>query len=157
MIVSVATAPVQHPPRAPGTNTPHRHPFFHSSEKSLIPGNRHWQTNYENAIIIQPLFPSPNRGPPMAGDSPPVAHPACPSGHNDAPVTARLPGGVRSCVHWKDGKKNGPARWWHGNGRLWIEAAYRDGELHGPFREYRPNGQPRCALTFYHGAPLEPG
>ena len=42
---------------------------------------------------------------------------------------------------YKNGKKDGLARWWHENGQLEAEGTYKDGKLEGARRMWDDNGE----------------
>jgi len=50
-----------------------------------------------------------------------------------------------------NGKKHGVFRYWHDNGKLWIECNFKDGEKHGLYRYWCYDGQLSSESNYIDG------
>jgi len=60
---------------------------------------------------------------------------------NQVKINYYKSGGVRSIVHYKDGKLNGILRKYYENGNVQLEYSYKNDIRHGTVKEYGKNGK----------------
>ncbi len=72
----------------------------------------------------------------------------------DGRVTVWFENGAKqSEENWKDGLREGPARYWNEAGKLVTQSYFRAGKLHGRLIIYWPNGKARSAQNYKEGIP----
>ena len=60
-------------------------------------------------------------------------------------------GRIKMEAIWRDGKAEGPATWWHENGQKWMEGIWKDGKIEGPWTYWHKNGQKEGEVTYKNG------
>ena len=60
-------------------------------------------------------------------------------------------GALKSEVTYKDGKENGPYKWYWDNGIMAEDGTYKDGKLHGPIKIYYWTGELQIESNLNYG------
>ena len=77
-------------------------------------------------------------------------------GDSETPFTGIVVAKYRNGQKWfeltcKDGKREGPATWWHPNGQKRSETPYKDGRSEGLSTSWYVNGQKQSEVTYKNG------
>jgi antitoxin component YwqK of YwqJK toxin-antitoxin module len=60
-------------------------------------------------------------------------------------------GNLRGESTYRVGRLEGPKKWYYENGNLWGESTYKEGKIEGSYKEYYENGNLRIESTYKEG------